>query len=72
MTKMLWKTLLAGSGALGAALAVSGNAIAAESVAVETVGDVSSEVLVAEPIQLAQVTSVSELSDVQPGDWAYT
>lgn len=24
------------------------------------------------PIQLAQVTSVSELSDVQPGDWAYT
>jgi len=25
-----------------------------------------------EPIQLAQVTSVSELSDVQPGDWAYT
>ncbi|MEL7352621.1 MAG: iron uptake porin, partial [Cyanobacteria bacterium J06560_5] len=26
----------------------------------------------AEPIQLAQVTSVSELSDVQPGDWAFT
>ncbi|MGB7085832.1 MAG: iron uptake porin, partial [Phormidesmis sp.] len=24
------------------------------------------------PIQLAQVTSVSELSDVQPGDWAFT
>ena len=72
MTKILWKTLLAGSGALGAALAVSGNAMAAESAAVETVGDISSEVLVAEPIQLAQVTSVSELSDVQPGDWAYT
>ncbi|MEO0520092.1 MAG: iron uptake porin, partial [Cyanobacteria bacterium P01_A01_bin.116] len=28
--------------------------------------------VVAEPIQLAQVTSVSELSDVQPGDWAFT
>ena len=25
-----------------------------------------------EPIQLAQVTNVSELSDVQPGDWAFT
>ena len=72
MTKMLWKTLLAGSGALGAALAVSGNAVAAEAVSVETVNEVNSEVLVAEPIQLAQVTSVSELSDVQPGDWAYT
>lgn len=72
MTKMLWKTLLAGSGAFGAALAVSGNAVAAESVAVETTTDVADEVMVAEPIQLAQVTSVSELSDVQPGDWAYT
>lgn len=72
MTKMLWKTLLAGSGAIGAALAVSGNAVAAEAVAVETVNEVANEVLAAEPIQLAQVTSVSELSDVQPGDWAYT
>ncbi|PZO14800.1 MAG: porin [Leptolyngbya foveolarum] len=72
MTKLLWKTLLAGSGALGAALAVSGNAIAAESATVDSVSDISSEVLVAEPIQLAQVTSVSELSDVQPSDWAYT
>ena len=72
MTKMLWKTLLAGSGALGAALAISGGAIAAESPTVDAVGDVSSDVLVAEPIQLAQVTSVSELSDVQPSDWAYT
>ena len=25
-----------------------------------------------EPIQLAQVTNVSELSDVQPGEWAFT
>ena len=72
MTKILLKTLLAGSGALGAALAVSSNAVAAEAVTVETSAEVTSEVLVAEPIQLAQVTSVSELSDVQPGDWAYT
>ncbi len=77
MTKMLWKTLLVGSGALSAALAVSGNAIAAESATVDTIGNntadnISADVSVAQPIQLAQVTSVSELSDVQPGDWAYT
>ncbi|MFK8181968.1 MAG: iron uptake porin [Phormidesmis sp.] len=46
----------------------SGKAVAAESVFVEPVADV----VVAEPIQLAQVTSVSELSDVQPSDWAFT
>ena len=72
MTKMFWKTLSAGSGALLAAVAVSGNAVAAEAVAVESVSEVSTEVLAAEPVQLAQVTGVSELSDVQPGDWAYT
>ena len=73
MTKMLWKTLFAGSGALAAALAVSGNAVAA--VAVESINEANAEVnaeVVAEPIQIAQVTSVSELSDVQPGDWAFT
>lgn len=32
----------------------------------------SVEVQPAAPIQLAQVTSVSELSDVQPSDWAFT
>ncbi|MEL7492848.1 MAG: iron uptake porin [Cyanobacteria bacterium J06554_11] len=63
-----WKLLLAAP----AALAISGNAFAAETVAVESVNEVSSDVVVAEPIQLAQVTSVSELSDVQPGDWAFT
>ncbi|MEL6779635.1 MAG: iron uptake porin [Cyanobacteria bacterium J06597_16] len=64
-----WKALLAAPAALGAVLAVSGNAVAAEAVAVETQ---AADVVVAEPIQLAQVTSVSELSDVQPGDWAFT
>ncbi len=70
-----WKALLAAPAALGAVLAVSGSAIAAESVESinETSSDaVASDVVVAEPIQLAQVTSVSELSDVQPGDWAFT
>ncbi|NJM96825.1 MAG: iron uptake porin [Phormidesmis sp. RL_2_1] len=73
MTNTLLKALLVAPAALGAALAVSSNAVAAEAVAVETTAvDSISDVAVAEPIQLAQVTSVSELSDVQPGDWAFT
>ncbi len=40
--------------------------------AVGVVLSVSTEVRASDPIQLAQVTSVSELSDVQPGDWAFT
>ena len=74
MTKMLWKTLLVGPAALGAALAVSGNAIAAEAITTESaaVEPATAGIVVAEPIQLAQVTSVSELSDVQPSDWAFT
>ncbi|HEY9738700.1 MAG TPA: iron uptake porin, partial [Trichocoleus sp.] len=32
---------------------------------------VSSNAVPQEPIQLAQITSVSQLSDVQPSDWAY-
>ncbi|MGC1307422.1 MAG: iron uptake porin [Phormidesmis sp.] len=73
MTNMLWKTLLVAPAALGAVLAVSGNAVAAEAITTETAeGEIAADVMVAEPIQLAQVTSVSELSDVQPGDWAFT
>ncbi|EDX86780.1 carbohydrate-selective porin, OprB family [Synechococcus sp. PCC 7335] len=72
------KALLAVPAAFGAVLAVSGNAVAAESLvesaAVESfdVEATDTEVVVAEPIQLAQVTSVSELSDVRAGDWAFT
>ncbi len=73
-----WKTLLAAPAALGAVIAISSNAIAAESVAVDTEAttaeatEATSNFVTAEPIQLAQVTSVSELSDVQPTDWAFT
>jgi hypothetical protein len=64
----LLKVLLASPIALGAAFAVSGSAVAAETA--ETVSfDALSN---ADSIQLAQVTSVSELSDVLPSDWAYT
>jgi hypothetical protein len=71
MTNVSWKTLLAVPATLGIALVASDHAAAAEAISVEPVAAVS-DVVVAEPVQLAQVTSVSELSDVQPGDWAFT
>ncbi|MBT9311176.1 iron uptake porin [Leptothoe kymatousa] len=59
----LWKALMASPFVLGAAL--SNSAVAAETVSVDALSNSDS-------IQLAQVTSVSELSDVLPSDWAYT
>ena len=71
-----WKTLLAVPAALGAVIAISSNALAADSVSVDTDTEVAPEaaadVVTAAPVQIAQVTSVSELSDVQPTDWAFT
>jgi len=66
MSKFLWKSLLAAPAALGAAVAVSGSAVAAE---VTTVSEISAA---DEPVLLAQpVVSVSELTDVAPTDWAF-
>jgi hypothetical protein len=62
------KSTLTGSAFLAATLAVSGSAFAAESAETVSVDTLSN----ADSIQLAQVTSVTELSDVQPSDWAYT
>jgi len=64
MSKLLWKSLLAAPAALGAVLAVSGASVAAE--------PSFNELSAAEPVELAQVTSVDELSDVLPTDWAFT
>lgn len=74
MTKLLWKSLLAGPAAIGAALAVSGAAVAAEAQPIEESTSVDALEQVSfdqEPVQLAQVTSVAQFSDVQPTDWAY-
>lgn len=75
MAHVSWNILLAVPVTLGVALVAAGNA-AAEPIFVESAAAGSdatiSDVIVAEPVQLAQVTSVSELSDVQPGDWAFT
>jgi hypothetical protein len=74
MSKLLWKSLLAAPAALGAVFAVSCSAVAAESAPVSEVAAVDALEQVAfdqEPVQLAQITSVSELTDVLPTDWAF-
>ncbi|MEO1127179.1 MAG: iron uptake porin [Cyanobacteria bacterium J06639_16] len=78
MSNLLRKSLLASPAAVGAALAMSGAAFAVEAQTVE-LDTAAFEALVleeiapvAEPVELAQLTSVSELSDVRPTDWAFT
>ncbi|TVQ06555.1 MAG: S-layer protein [Leptolyngbya sp. DLM2.Bin27] len=66
MSKLFWQSLLAVPAALGAAVAVSGSAIAAEAASTVQVSNFNQD-----SIQLAQITSVSELTDVLPSDWAF-
>ncbi len=66
MAKLTWQSLLAVPAALGAAVTVSGSAIAAESASTVQVSNFDQD-----SIQLAQITSVSELTDVLPSDWAF-
>ncbi|MEM6448801.1 MAG: iron uptake porin [Cyanobacteria bacterium P01_D01_bin.105] len=67
MTTINWKALLVAPAVVGASLAFPSNVYAADAVSAPV-----ADAVVAEPIQLAQVTSVSELDDVQPSDWAFT
>ncbi|MBD0267089.1 MAG: carbohydrate porin [Cyanobacteria bacterium Co-bin8] len=104
MSKLLWKSLLAAPAALGAALAVSGSAVAVEAAAIEFATETAPVELATEvapvelateaapvqlaaaaapvesvvgvdalnqPVQLAQITSVNQLTDVLPTDWAF-
>ncbi|MBE9136548.1 carbohydrate porin [Nodosilinea sp. LEGE 07088] len=66
MAKLFWQSLLAVPAALGAAVAVSGSAIAAEAASTVEVSNFDQD-----SVQLAQITSVSELTDVLPSDWAF-
>jgi hypothetical protein len=66
MAKLLWQSLLAVPAALGAAVAVSGAAIAANPASTTQVSTLDQD-----SVQLAQITSVSELTDVLPSDWAF-
>jgi hypothetical protein len=80
MSKILWKSLLVSPAILGATLAFSASAIASEAEAGNVSVDSSVNVSSLEQINLysnegannlAQVTSVSQLSDVQPTDWYF-
>ncbi|MEO0986322.1 MAG: iron uptake porin [Cyanobacteria bacterium J06639_14] len=64
MAKKLWKVLLATPALLGMGFASS-------AIASETTGVASLEAS-GGPVELAQVNSVNDLSDVSPADWAYT
>ena len=72
MKIVFWQPLLFVSVVLGVVLSGGERAIALEASMLEGVEVDAAVEAAAKPIQLAQVTSVSELSDVQPGDWAYT
>lgn len=68
MAYIFFKTLLSVPAVSGFALTVLGNTALAASLAEETVADT----IAPEPVRIAQVTSVTDLSDVEPGDWAFT
>ena len=75
MSKVMWKSLLASPILLGAALAFSGSAVAQEATVDSSVSVTSLEQINQYSAEgsndVAQVTSVSQLSDVQPTDWAF-
>ncbi|MGP1382783.1 MAG: iron uptake porin [Thainema sp.] len=75
MSKVIWKSLLASPVLLGAALAFSGSAVAQEATVDSSVSVTSLEQINEYSAEgsnsVAQVTSVSQLSDVQPTDWAF-
>jgi len=71
-----WKWLATVPTALIVALFTSSETIAASTTPIQSVENeaagISQPTATQSAIQLAQVTSVSELSDVQPSDWAFT
>ena len=77
MSNIFWKFLLAAPATLGVSFSISSITLAADmdtsKLSIEQpIEEHISFFSTSKPIQLAQVTSVSELSDVQPSDWAFT
>ncbi|TVQ16803.1 MAG: hypothetical protein EA367_19185 [Leptolyngbya sp. DLM2.Bin15] len=74
--KILWKSLLVTPAILGTAIFASSSAIASEEIntdvtsvaSLEQIADYANEGSVD---SMGQVTSITQLSDVQPTDWAY-
>ena len=75
MSKVFWNSLLVTPAVLGATLAASLGAIASEAPATtsaaETLTQANAYSVEVANNSLDQVTSVSQLSDVQPTDWAF-
>ncbi|MGF1570011.1 MAG: iron uptake porin [Nodosilinea sp.] len=74
MHQLLWQLLLATPTILGAAFVVSNAALAAESGSESRSNaprSLDQAAVIQVPIQLAQITSVSDLADVLPSDWAF-
>ncbi|WP_008318504.1 iron uptake porin [Leptolyngbya sp. PCC 6406] len=73
MSVQLWKAALMSPALLGIALTSSAIAVEAPSIEIEAPSvETLDTIAVEEPVQLAQVASVNDLSDVLPSDWAYT
>jgi hypothetical protein len=72
MSKILWKSLLAAPAALGAALAVSGSAVAAEATSVELVTEAAPVELTAEaaPVELIAEAAPVQLAAAAPAEAA--
>ncbi|MBE7381400.1 MAG: carbohydrate porin [Leptolyngbya sp. SIO1E4] len=64
MSNKLWKLLLASPAVIG--MGMGGSAVAAEATSIESLEAAH------ESRELAQITSIDELTDVSPTDWAYT
>lgn len=64
-----WKSLLVSPAVLGAILLVDGTAFAGETI--KTSENTQPQLVVTPNQSAGQVTSVSQLSDVQPTDWAF-
>jgi hypothetical protein len=75
MSKISWNSLLVAPAVLGATLVASLGAIASEAPATpntaETLTQANAYSVEVANNSLDQVTSVSQLSDVQPTDWAF-
>ena len=75
MIKLFLQSAFVGPAILGATLVLSGSAAAAaapvQSQDVSSVDALEQAILDPAPALLAQVTSVSQLSDVSPADWAF-
>ncbi|NET09781.1 MAG: iron uptake porin, partial [Symploca sp. SIO2B6] len=71
LSKSLIKTLLVAPAVLGATVVASSGALAQDATSADALAQINEYSLEGQSGALPQVTSVSQLSDVQPTDWAF-